>query len=80
MPRSTTISPPVPLGSLTQLDARSVTACPSCGSTRTTQIRLTLTDASDVDFLSCRQCEFRSWTEDGHRLAIGAVLDRTRKR
>jgi hypothetical protein len=71
--------PSVPLGSLTQREARDVVVCASCSSTRTTQLSMSLTDGTPVDFRSCHVCGHRSWTHEGVELDVSDVLDRTRK-
>ncbi len=44
-----------------------------------------LTDGSPVQFTSCHRCEHRTWQEQGTgvdggvSLAVGVVLDKTRK-
>ena len=68
-----------PLGSLTQLGTTAGRACRACGSGRVTQIAMALTDGSRVEFVSCHRCEDRSWSEEGERLPIAHVLDKTRK-
>jgi hypothetical protein len=53
--------------------------CGSCSSSRVTRISMTLTDGSPVDFVSCHECEYKSWRgTDGH-LALAGVLERARK-
>lgn len=75
----------VPLGSLTQRGARGGATCEACGSDRVTQIRMSLTDGSPVQFTSCHRCEHRTWqeqadgTDAGDALAVEHVLDKTRK-
>jgi hypothetical protein len=75
----------VPLGSLTQPGARTGTDCDACGSDRVTRIAICLTDGSPVHFTSCHRCEHRTWHEQAERgtnglpLAVGSVLDKTRK-
>jgi hypothetical protein len=71
--------PSVPLGSLTQRETRDVAVCASCSSPRTTQLSMSLTDGTPVDFLSCHVCGHRSWTHEGVELDVSDVLDRTRK-
>jgi hypothetical protein len=77
-PRSTTavLSGPA---SLVHPEARRGMACRNCGSSRVTQIGMTLTDGSAVQFAFCRVCEHRSWVQDDAALAFDRVLDKTRK-
>jgi hypothetical protein len=63
----TVVRSTVPLGSLTQPGARSGTGCRACGSPRVTQIAMSLTDGSPVEFVSCHNCEHRTWSEEGAR-------------
>lgn len=82
MPRSTGTRravTPLPLGSLTQPGATSRTTCRACGSDRVTEIAMQLTDGTPVDFVSCRHCEERSWTQHGAALTFDRVLAKTRK-
>jgi len=81
MPRST---PPItiPLGSLTQPGHGPLRTCELCGSERVTELAMTLTDGTPVDFVSCHNCEHRTWrTADGQPIVLSTdeVLDRTRK-
>jgi transcription elongation factor Elf1 len=76
--RSTTAALPGP-ASLTHPEARRGVACRSCGSDRVTQIGMTLTDGSKVQFAFCRVCEHRTWVEDDAPVAFNRVLDKTRK-
>jgi hypothetical protein len=76
----TVVRSTVPLGSLTQPGARSGTGCRACGSPRVTQIAMSLTDGSPVEFVSCHNCEHRTWSEEGAPLAVAHVLDKARKR
>jgi len=71
--------PSVPLGSLTQRESRDVVTCVSCSSARTTQLSMSLTDGTPVDFVSCHVCGHRSWTHEGVELEVSDVLHRTRK-
>jgi hypothetical protein len=79
MPRTATPAVTTPLGSLTQLGARSGAVCASCGSERVTHLSLTLTDGSPVEFVSCHHCEHRTWSDGSGALPVGSVLDKTRK-
>lgn len=68
-----------PLGSLTQPQHRHGQACRTCGSERVTRLMMKLTDGTPVEFMSCHVCEARVWEHEGEALAVGTVLDRTRK-
>jgi hypothetical protein len=69
---------PEPLGSV--LVGTTAHACPECGSDRTTVLGMTLTDGSEVTFVSCRDCEAKRWIGADGELAVDDVLDRARKR
>lgn len=70
----------IPLGSLTQRPLSDTAGCPECGSARITQIDMTLTDGTAVDFTSCHVCAHSSWaTSDGVGLNLADVLHRARK-
>jgi hypothetical protein len=73
-------APAVPLGSLTQREARDGVVCRECGSTHVTRLAMNLTDGTPVDFTSCHHCEHRTWEHAGGELAVDAVLERARKR
>jgi len=76
----TTVSPPPPLGSLTQVADRERGSCAVCASPRVTRLGMSLTDGTVVDFVSCHRCEHRAWSApDGSPLSVEAVLARTRK-
>ncbi len=79
MPRSAATRPSLPLGSLTQREARSSTTCGSCGSGRLTTLSMHLTDGTPVDFASCRACSHKSWSHEGVELTVTDVIERTRK-
>ena len=79
MPRTSTPVVTTPLGSLTQLGARSGATCEACGSERVTHLALTLTDGSAVQFVSCHRCEHRTWADPEGTLPVASVLDKTRK-
>jgi hypothetical protein len=66
-------------GSLIHPDARRGSACRSCNSDRLTEIGMTLTDGSRVDFMFCHVCEHRVWIEDEVPLPFDSVLNKTRK-
>jgi formate dehydrogenase maturation protein FdhE len=65
--------------SLTKAGARSGDACTSCGSTRLTSLVMTLTDGTPVTFLSCHNCEHRTWSHEGSALEFTDVLTRATK-
>ncbi len=69
----------VPLGSLTQLGARTGSNCRSCGSARVTHIAMHLTDGSPVQLVSCHRCEHRTWLQEGTVLPVENVLTKARK-
>ena len=69
----------VPLGSLTQLGARTGNICRSCGSARVTHIAMSLTDGSPVQLVSCHRCEHRTWSQEGAVLPVENVLTKARK-
>lgn len=71
---------PAQPSSLTKSGARSGQTCRSCGSERLTSLAMTLTDGSPVTFLSCHNCEHRTWAHDGTPLAFADVLNRATKR
>lgn len=64
--------------SLTQPGAR-LMRCPACDSERVTELTMTLTDGSSVDFLSCHRCEHKRWTQGGRALELATVLGKARK-
>ena len=69
--------------SLTQKNARSGRSCDTCGDVRLTEITMTLTDGTLVEFVSCHHCETKSWravaTGDAMQLGFDSVLEHTRK-
>ena len=80
MARSATVTrTAIPLGSLTQRQARDAASCTECGSVRITQLSMNLTDGTPVDFTSCHVCAHKSWSHHGVELAVTDVLQRTRK-
>ena len=79
MARSAAARPSLPLGSLTQRDARTATSCFGCSSPRVTSLSMNLTDGTPVDFTSCRVCGHKSWSHDGIELTVSDVIERTRK-
>nr|WP_284290073.1 hypothetical protein [Angustibacter aerolatus] len=44
-----------------------------------TELSMSLTDGTPVDFVSCHVCGRRSWSHEGVELEVADVLDRTRK-
>jgi hypothetical protein len=77
---------PEPLGSLSQGDdvaGLGGTECRSCHGTVLTQLRMVLGDGTPVVFVSCHQCEKRSWFAldgTGAELSRDDVLERSAKR
>lgn len=71
--------PSLPLGSLTQREARTDAGCLACGSVRVTSLAMHLTDGTPVEFTSCRICSHKSWSHEGVQLTISQVIERTRK-
>ncbi len=53
--------------------------CSQCDGTRVTEITMTLTDGSVVDFASCHTCEHKSWMQDGSPLDVSTVLAKATK-
>ena len=79
MARSAATRPSLPLGSLTQREARTAAACLGCSSPRVTSLSMNLTDGTPVDFRSCRLCGHKSWSHNGVELTVSDVIERTRK-
>ena len=77
---------PEPLGSISQGDdllSPGGTACRSCGGASLTQLRMVLGDGTPVVFVSCHQCEQKSWLAldgTGASLSRADVLARSAKR
>lgn len=75
-----------PLGSLLQGDDAAGpggSECRSCRGTLLTQLRIVLGDGTPVVFVSCHQCEERSWFAldgTGEELTREDVLERSAKR
>ncbi|MGV8977976.1 MAG: hypothetical protein ACOH17_08020 [Cellulomonas sp.] len=75
-----------PLGSVSQGDdlyRPGGSECRSCGGTLMTQLRMVLGDGTPVVFVSCHQCEERSWFAldgTGDELTREDVLQRSAKR
>ncbi len=65
--------------SLVTTPASKLGTCATCSSTRITEITMTLTDGSLVDFVSCHTCETKSWKQDGADLDITTVLGKAKK-
>jgi hypothetical protein len=65
--------------SLVTTPASKLGSCATCTSTRITEITMTLTDGSAVDFVSCHACETRSWKQAGIDLDITTVLGKAKK-
>lgn len=75
-----------PLGSLSQGDdvaGPGGSECRSCRGTLLTQLRIVLGDGTPVVFVSCHQCEERTWFAldgTGQQLTREDVLERSAKR
>jgi hypothetical protein len=75
-----------PLGSLSQgddLTGPGWSECRSCRGTLLTRLRIVLGDGTPVMFVSCHQCEERSWFAldgTGAELTREDVLERSAKR
>ena len=65
--------------SLVTTPVSKLATCATCGSTRVTEITMTLTDGSIVDFASCHACETKSWKQAGVDLDITTVLGKAKK-
>ncbi|MCU1673600.1 MAG: hypothetical protein JWN77_1713 [Frankiales bacterium] len=65
--------------SLVTTPASKLGTCGTCVSTRITEITMTLTDGSIVDFVSCHSCETKSWKQGGVDLDITSVLGKAKK-
>ena len=65
--------------SLVTTPASKLGTCATCASTRVTEITMTLTDGSIVDFVSCHSCETKSWKQGGAELDITTVLGKAKK-
>lgn len=53
--------------------------CRNCSGRRVTEITMTLTDGTAVDFTSCHACETKSWKQAGKELDITTVLGKAQK-
>jgi hypothetical protein len=76
--RGTQTVPTTP-SSLVKLADSQRMKCPVCESPRLTEIAMTLTDGSPVQFTSCRHCEYRAWTQAGQVLEVDSVLSKATK-
>lgn len=65
--------------SLVTVPTAALATCGTCASTRITEISMTLTDGSSVDFVSCHACETKSWTQAGQALDVSTVLRKATK-
>lgn len=65
--------------SLVTAPKSSLATCKTCASTRVTEITMTLTDGSLVDFVSCHACENKTWTQSGQDLDVSTVLRKATK-
>jgi predicted metal-binding protein len=65
--------------SLVTTPVRELATCASCSGTRVTDVTMTLTDGSLVDFTSCHSCEHKVWSQDGRSLDITTVLRKAKK-
>ncbi len=65
--------------SLVTKSCRTTRQCMHCGSGRLTELSMTLTDGSAVDFASCHRCEGKTWSGVDGVLPLTSVLDRARK-
>ena len=70
-------NPPEPLGSLTQQPATSGDSCRNCHGTAVTRLSMQLRDGTDVEFLSCHDCETRWWQEENRVIDVQSVLARS---
>ena len=76
--RTQPIVPTTP-SSLVKLADSAREKCPACASPRLTEISMTLTDGSPVQFTSCRHCEYRAWTQSGEVLEVDSVISKATK-
>ena len=65
--------------SLVTTPASQLGSCATCASNRITEITMTLTDGSIVDFVSCHACETKAWRQGGSDLDITTVLGKAKK-
>jgi hypothetical protein len=71
--------PEEPRVSLVTTPTSALAVCVRCCGTRVTEITMTLTDGSVVDFASCHACEHKSWTQGGVQLDRPTVLRKATK-
>jgi DNA-directed RNA polymerase subunit M/transcription elongation factor TFIIS len=80
VPRQRTVPTlPTTPSSLVKLADSQREKCPACQSPRLTEIAMTLTDGSPVQFTSCRHCEYRAWTQAGLVLPVDLVISKATK-
>ncbi|MDX6205870.1 MAG: hypothetical protein QOF39_1927 [Frankiales bacterium] len=80
LPRQRTApAAPTTPSSLVKLSDARREKCPRCESPRLTEIAMTLTDGSPVQFTSCRHCEYRAWTQAGQVLQVDSVISKATK-
>ena len=65
--------------SLVTTPTRTLAVCGTCAGHRVTEITMTLTDGTSVDFTSCHSCETKSWKQAGSELDITTVLGKAQK-
>ena len=65
--------------SLVTTPTASLAVCGSCAGSKVTEITMTLTDGSSVQFTSCHSCETKSWKQAGRELDITTVLGKAQK-
>ena len=65
--------------SLVTTPASRLAVCRKCSGKRVTEITMTLTDGTAVDFTSCHACEAKSWKQAGKELDITTVLGKAQK-
>ena len=65
--------------SLVTTPTRTLAICGTCGGNRVTEITMTLTDGTSVDFTSCHSCETKSWKQGERELDITTVLGKAQK-
>ncbi|MCW2607807.1 MAG: hypothetical protein JWO60_2500, partial [Frankiales bacterium] len=65
--------------SLVTTPSRLLATCTRCAGHRVTEITMTLTDGSVVDFASCHTCEHKTWTQAGVELDRPTVLQKAQK-